>query len=316
MCCYTLTSRCGLISAMAVWLAWASLAAAQEPRRPAGAPFPFADPQAFLNGLFGEETPEERQRLERVEISFDEEKKFGAAAAEQFREALGRQGIATAERGQDVEYLRRLVETLRPQMTHAERYRRLKVYVVDSPLTDARTFPGGTLFFFRGMLDFAENEAALAGVVGHELSHLDRGHLLLPLRRAKFAQTAFGGQGGLSPEQFFASATTMMRTFTRPFRPEDEAEADLDGAAWAYRAGYDPREMGRLFLALHRRDAGKGPDFLPAFLRTHPFHMDRFRAIQARYDELRRAEPAERLYLGKINLERRIPRSQREFPEP
>ena len=35
------------------------------------------------------------------------------------------------------------------------------------------------------------------------------------------------------------------------FRPEDEAEADRDGAAWAYRAGYDPREMAALFYTLH-----------------------------------------------------------------
>ncbi|MBW3596065.1 MAG: M48 family metallopeptidase [Planctomycetes bacterium] len=299
------------ILVLAVSLLVAPAAAAQQPR---GA-FPFADPQAFFNGLFGEETPEERRRLESVKISFEEEKRFGNAAARQYIEHLKQQGAEVTDRGRDVEYLRRLVETVRPQMEKARKYRRLTIYVVDSPTTDARTFPGGTLFFFRGMLDFCENEAALVGVVGHELSHLDRGHLLLPLRRSKFAQTAFGGQGAFSPEEFFASAGTMMRMFTRPFRPEDEAEADLDGATWTYRAGYDPREMGKLFLAMHRRDAGKGPDFMPAFLRTHPFHMDRFRAIEDRYEHLNRAEPAENLYIGAANLRRRIPRSERVFPE-
>ena len=38
--------------------------------------------------------------------------------------------------------------------------------------------PGGTLIFFRGILDFAGSEAALVGVIGHELSHLDHGHQL------------------------------------------------------------------------------------------------------------------------------------------
>ena len=46
----------------------------------------------------------------------------------------------------------------------------------------------------------------------------------------------------------------MMRLLSRPFRPEDESEADRDGAAWAYRAGYDPREMAALFERLHQRD--------------------------------------------------------------
>lgn len=302
---------CRNVITLWVILLFAPAVAAQQPR---GA-FPFADPQAFFNQLFGEETPEERQRLKNVKVTFQEEKQFGDAAARQYREHLKQQGIAVTDRGEDVEYLRRLVETIRPQMENARQYRRLTIYVVDSETPDARAFPGGTLFFYRGLLDFCENEAALVGVVGHELSHLDRGHLLLPLRRSKFAQTAFGGQKGFSPEQFFASAGTMMRMFAKPFRPEDEAEADLDGATWAYRAGYDPREMAKLFLALHRRDAGKGPEFMPDFLRTHPFHMDRFRAIQERYDELSRAEPADRLYLGAANLQRRIPRSEREFPE-
>jgi predicted Zn-dependent protease len=101
----------------------------------------------------------------------------------------------------------------------------------------------------------------------------------------------------------------------KPFRPEDEAAADRDGATWAYRAGYDPREMAKLFLAMHRREADKGADFMPAFFRTHPFHMDRFRAVNELYDELQRKTPQDDLYRGRENLERRIARSQKEFAE-
>jgi predicted Zn-dependent protease len=287
---------------------------AQE--RSGGEGFPFANPEQFFNQFFGEASDDERAALEKVEISFQEERKFGDAAAQQYRDELKRQGIAVTDRGHEVEYLERLVETIRPQMANAGRYRRVKVYVADGPQADARSFPGGTLIFFRGMFDFAENEAALVGVVGHELSHLDHGHQLLMLRRTRLAQSAFSGQRGFSPEQFMTTAAAMMRTFARPFRPEDEAEADRDGAIWAYRAGYDPREMAKLFLAMHRREADKAPDLTPAFFRTHPFHMDRFRAVNEHHDELQAKEPQEKLYLGKANLERRIPRSQKEFPEP
>ncbi len=276
---------------------------------------PFANPDTFLKGLFGEETQEERRRLQAVEVTLTEERRLGDAAVEQFLRNLKEQGVAVADRGRDVDYLRRLVETLQPHMKNTTRYRRIKIYVVDSPLTDARSFPGGTLVFFRGMLEFAENEAALAGVVGHELSHLDRGHQLAPLRRAKLAQVAFSGQNGASLEQLFTRGISLMRGFAQPFRPEDEAEADHDGATWAYRAGYDPREMAKLFLAMHRRDAGKGPAWQPAFFRTHPFHMDRCHAVNARHDELQRVEPNDSLYLGQVNLERRIVRSQQEFLE-
>jgi predicted Zn-dependent protease len=289
-------------------------AAAQE-RGPGGGGFPFANPEQFFNQFFGEESEEERRGLKKVDVSVHEERNFGNAAALQYLEELRRLGIDATDRGRDVEYLQRLVETVRPQMENAARYRGVKIYVADSPQTDARSFPGGTLVFHRGMLDFAENEAALMGVVGHELSHLDHGHQLLMLRRAKLAQNTFSGQRGFSPEQFMTTAATMMRSFAKPFRPEDEAQADRDGAVWAYRAGYDPREMARLFLAMHRREADKAPELAPAFFRTHPFHMDRFRAVNALYHDLQRTEPQENLYLGAQNLERRIPRSEREFPE-
>jgi predicted Zn-dependent protease len=306
-----LTAVCVLVTAASSW----SPAAAQERGSGAGA-FPFANPEQFFNQFLGEESDEERRALAKVDVTLPEERKFGDAAAQQYLDELRRQGIAVTDRGPEVEYLQRLVETIRPQMENATRYRRITIYFADAPQTDARSFPGGTLVFYRGMLDFAENEAALIGVVGHELSHLDRGHQLLMLRRAKLAQSTFTGRRGFSPEQFLTTAAVMMRSFARPFRPEDEAEADGDGARWAYRAGYDPREMAKLFLAMHRREAEKAPDLTPVFFRTHPFHMDRFRAVDDLYDELQTKEPKKDLYLGKTNLERRMARSEKKFPEP
>jgi len=84
-------------------------------------------------------------------------------------------------RGKDVDYLRRLVETIRPLLTRADRYREITIYLADSPRCDARSLPGGTLVFFQGLLNSAESEAALVGVVGHELSHLEHNHPLVQI---------------------------------------------------------------------------------------------------------------------------------------
>lgn len=46
----------------------------------------------------------------------------------------------------------------------------------------------------------------------------------------------------------------MARLWTRPFRPEDEPTADLDGARWAYQAGDDPREMVRVIATIGERE--------------------------------------------------------------
>jgi len=104
----------------------------------------------------------------------------------------------------------------------------------------------------------------------------------------------------------------LMRSFSKPFRPEDESEADNDGTTWAYELGYDPREMAKLFLRMHERDRGAKPG-LPSFLQTHPYHLDRYEAITDRFQQLQADKPKDDLYIGIENLVRRVPRSMKEF---
>jgi predicted Zn-dependent protease len=284
-------------------------------------PFPFfpkgftGSPNEFFEQMFGKSTPEEAQELETIKIPLRDEREFGQPQVEAFLAQLKEQGLRAVRKGKDVEYLQKLVATIHPFMKNARRYDKLTIYVVDSPRVDARAFPGGTLFFFKGLLTFAENEAALIGIVGHELSHLDRGHLLLPLKRGKLMERKLAdGSAGFDSQKFFSSGTSMMRLMGRPFRPEDEAEADRDGAAWAYRGGYDPRETAALFARLHQRDNDPKIPFA-SFFRTHPYSDDRREAILKQFDELQAADPKEKLYRGAENLARRTPRSRQEFPE-
>jgi predicted Zn-dependent protease len=281
-----------------------------EPAAPTVVPF---DP-AMLERMFESSPSDDQAALESVEIEPQDERRLGDAAAASYLDQLRTRGVRTAVRGKDVQYIRQLIEVLHPYLRNEDRYRVVKIHVADSPEVDARSFPGGTVVVFRGLLDFAESEAALVGVLGHELSHFDRGHQLLPLKRAKLAQRTFNQRESSDLKRMFAAGGQMMRLFARPFRPEDEAQADADGAAWAYAAGYDPREMARLFLRMHEREQAKNrPDVMPGFLRTHPYSVDRHRAIMVQYEQLARDNPRDKLYIGRENLTRRIPRSEQEF---
>jgi len=275
----------------------------------------FPDPQAMFDRLFGEEREEDQQALAEIEISPEEERQRGEEVVRTYLAELKRQKIRVVVRGKEVEYLRALVETIRPLMENGKRYPRITIYVAQSSRCDARSLPGGTLVFFRGLLETAESEAAVVGIVGHELAHLDRGHHLWRLRRLKLAERTFS-QGGkdVSPDRFFKAGSMMLQVWTRPFRPELEAEADRDGARWAYAAGYDPRETARLFLKL--RDRGKDlPVPLPSFLQSHPAAEGRHQAIMELYDKLQQEKPQQKLYVGRENLRRQVPRSQQEFKE-
>jgi len=276
--------------------------------------FSFSEPASFLDRFFGPETEQDDAALAGVEVSVADEQRYGAAAAKKFAANLKRRGIRLTAEGKDHEYVRQLVELVRDQMQNRDRYPRLTLSLVESDETDAFAFPGGTLFVFRGMLEFAHNEAALVGVIGHELSHIDRGHQLRDLRRMKLAQQTFSGRGAFSRDRFFERGMRLMRSFMRPFRPADESDADADGATWAFRNGYDPRELAALFARLAERDGDRN-NRTPAFFRTHPYHADRYAAIMTLSDELQAAEPHDDLYKGSENLRRRVTRAQREFPE-
>jgi predicted Zn-dependent protease len=146
------------------------------------------------------------------------------------------------------------------------------------------------------------------------LSHLDRGHHLTRVRRLRSAQQAFAGtRPGFTPEQFFVAGSRMFRLWMQPFQPEAEAEADLDGARWAYRAGYDPREMAKLLSAAQQKRPPRIP--MPEFLQSHPAADERCRAILELYDRLQRDAPNPRLYLGTENLRRKVAWKQRQFDE-
>ena len=105
----------------------------------------------------------------------------------------------------------------------------------------------------------------------------------------------------------------MVRLWSRPFRPEDERTADLDGARWAYKAGYDPREMLRVIAKIGQKEKDQPLAMLPSYFRTHPPAEERTKAVQELYEELQKATPNEKLYIGKENLRRRITREEKEF---
>lgn len=307
-----MTRKCR-VQSPAVWF-FGVLVIIALPRTVTGQPkpFPFSDPQKMFEQFLGAAPKEDRAELDKIEIAAREETQIGERASREYLAELRRNGIKVITRGEDVEYLQKLIDQVRPKMENAVRYRTIRVYVADSSESDARSFPGGTLIFYRGLLDFAQNEAALVGVIGHELSHLDHGHQLYDAKRVKLMEKTFSGTNGFSPDQFFRSGAMLMRSFSKPFRPEDESEADDDGATWAYELGYDPREMAELFLRMHERDRGAKPG-LPSFLQTHPYHLDRYKAVSERFNQLQADTPKDDLYIGTENLARRVPRSTKEF---
>jgi hypothetical protein len=138
---------------------------------------------------------------------------------------------------------------------------------------NAFALPGGPMFVNRGMFEAARSEGEVAGVMAHELSHVLLRHGTANATKAQgfqlgqiagaIAGAVIGGGWGqvISQGSQFGLGTWMMK-YSRDY----EKQADLLGAQIMARAGYDPRDLGRMFETIQKQSGGGAPQWLS----SHP----------------------------------------------
>ena len=153
--------------------------------------------------------------------------------------------------------------------------------VVADPSINAFALPGGPMFINTGLLKAVDNEAQLAGVMGHEMSHVILRHgtnqaskqNLIKLPALLGSQMAGGSMvGQLAQMGIGLGANSVLLKFSRTA----ESQADLMGSHLMAEAGYDPVQMARFFQKLNT-EGGSRP---LQFLSDHPNPDNRERAIE------------------------------------
>ncbi|HUP79185.1 MAG TPA: M48 family metallopeptidase [Pirellula sp.] len=260
--------------------------------------------EQFVPGMFSELSPAQMAELEKIPVSKREESEFGDQVLKNYEATLRTQNQSVKRDGKDVRYLSQLVSDIRPNMSNVRRYPRIDIALVDTERIDAYSIPGGHLMFTTGLLKDVQSEAELVGVICHELSHLDRGHQLLPLRQSKRANTVMD----------FRSSMQWIALVAKPFRPEFESQADADAVRWMLAEGYDARELGHLLIRWDaRQDQQAGwTNMLPSFARSHPDSGRRAKIVLDKVDLT--PITTEKLIIGKDNLASRIAKSQSKRP--
>lgn len=155
---------------------------------------------------------------------------------------------------------------------------------------NAFALPGGPMFVNRGMFDAAQGEGEVVGVMAHELSHVLLRHGTANATKAqKFQVGAVAGAiagaiiGGGWGEAISQGSQFGLGAWLMKYSREYEKQADLLGAQIMARAGFDPRDLAKMFEAIQKESAGKTP---PQWLSSHPDPGNRVQYIRAEADKL------------------------------
>jgi predicted Zn-dependent protease len=168
--------------------------------------------------------------------------------------------------------------------------------VVDQPAVNAFALPGGFIYITRGILPFLDNEAELAGVIGHEIGHVTARHSVQQYTRSLGGQIGLVGLGIFVPaaRPFGQLSETALGLLFLRYGREDEMQSDQLGARYAVAGGWDPAGVPGMLSTLGRLDEAAGDrKGVPNWLSTHPEPL-------ARVDEIR--PMVEQLKAGRTDL--------------
>ncbi|MEK7662238.1 MAG: M48 family metallopeptidase, partial [Patescibacteria group bacterium] len=160
------------------------------------------------------------------------------------------------------------------------------VKVIDAEEINAFALPGGFLFVNRGLLDFAEDESEIAGVMAHEIAHVAARHGTRQASRGTIANLAtiplifMGGWAGYGIQQ--AANVAIPVTFLK-FSRAFEEEADILGIQYLYKSGYEPLAFINFFEKIQAQEKKK-PGTVSKIFSSHPTTDNRIKLAQKYID--------------------------------
>lgn len=161
-------------------------------------------------------------------------------------------------------------------------------HCVNDKAINAFALPGGYVFVNRGVIEAADDEAQLAAVMAHELSHVALRHGTNQASKAEAARGLLGIAGGLFGGSISGALLTQLGAFAAGgvllrYSRSAETQADVMGTQVLYDSGYDPRAMAQFFEKLEAQSKGNTP---PEFFSDHPSPEHRVDRVDEEIDKL------------------------------
>lgn len=234
----------------------------------------------------------------RKQLSLISEDALQQEAVSQYQTFLSQNKIINASISKDAEMVRRVGGRIAAAITQYYRQKGLskelegykwEFNLVDNKEINAWCMPGGKVVVYTGLLPVAQNEAALAIVMGHEITHAVAHHGQERISQAMVAQgLQIGGN------IFTSGNSTANNIFNNIYGPaasvgvllpnsrNQEYEADHFGLIFAAMSGYNPREAIPFWTRMANASQGNKP---PEFLSSHPTDEKRIQKLQSYMNE-------------------------------
>jgi beta-barrel assembly-enhancing protease len=172
--------------------------------------------------------------------------------------------------------------------------------VVNDTIINAFCTPGGYIYVYTGLMKFIDNEATLAGIVGHEIAHAERRHMTQRLTSyygVSFILSLVLGNNPNSVAEIVANLFTGLGFLANS--RADEQEADDYSIKYLATSRYYPGAITFFFdkISEEQRRSGNNPGGLDRLLSTHPLPQDRIDNVKEQLKKLKvRPDPTKGLY--------------------
>ena len=150
--------------------------------------------------------------------------------------------------------------------------------VLNTDEVNAFAAPGGHIYVTRGLMKMIENDHELAGVVAHEMGHVDKKHSVRQAEKAGLMTALVIGMGIYKKTQKVAPVAAIAAYFANlKFSRDDEYEADSCAVKYMHKAGYDPRGLVSFFDKINKDSKTSK---VTKYFSTHPPTTDRIKAVE------------------------------------
>lgn len=195
-----------------------------------------------------------KNKVDDFKVSDEEEKQLGAQVSLQLR---NRFGVFQDEKA--TRYVT-LVGTILAQASTKPKLD-WKFIVLDTDGVNAYAAPGGFVHVTKGLLGLLKNEAELAGVLGHEVTHVTERHTINAIKQGKVVSMtgeAAGSGGGLGQQVISRlAAAAFNKIFEGEFSQKDENESDRIGTQLANKVGYSPTGIADVLKKIQARNGAR-----------------------------------------------------------